>query len=68
MFMKKPRHRVFDYQPRFYKPEEDPQEKRKKKFGFGRSRKFTQKKRSSYGLLLFILIVALFYLKYKGYI
>ena len=23
MFFKKPRHRVFDYTPRFYKPEED---------------------------------------------
>jgi len=68
MFMKKPRHRVFDYQPRFYKPEDDPLEKKKKKLGFTRSRKFTSKKRSSYGLLLFIVAAVLLYLKYKGYI
>jgi len=28
--MKKPNHRVFDYIPRFYKPDEDQSEKRKK--------------------------------------
>ena len=31
MFMKKPSHRVFDYPARFYKPETDEKEKRKKK-------------------------------------
>jgi len=27
MLMKKPRHRIFDYPPRFYKPEEDDNER-----------------------------------------
>ena len=29
MLMKRPRHRVFDYPPRFYKPEEDEKERKK---------------------------------------
>ena len=31
MFMKKPIHKKFNYEPRFYKPENDPELKRKQK-------------------------------------
>jgi len=34
MLMKKPQHRIFDYPPRFYKPEQDKGERRKRKLGF----------------------------------
>ena len=31
MFFKKPRYRQFDYEPRFYKPDQDPAERFKRK-------------------------------------
>jgi len=43
--MKRPRHRVFDYPFRFYKPEEDEQERRKRKLGFTSYRKYKHQKK-----------------------
>lgn len=65
MFMKRPRHRVFDYPPRFYKPETDEKERRKRRLGFTR-RTHISKKRSS--IIWLILIIALIYiiLRLKG--
>ena len=34
MFFKKPSHRIFDYTPQFYKPEEDEKGKEKKETRF----------------------------------
>lgn len=67
MFMKKPRHRVFDYPPRFYKPDEDEQEKRKRRLGFSRSRKHG-KKRSTNPIIWLILIALVIWIliKLKG--
>ena len=45
MFFKKSPHRIFDYTPRFYKPEEDKDEKRKRKLGFRRQMKIKRKKK-----------------------
>ena len=55
--MKRPSHRIFDYSPRFYKPEKDEQEKRKKKLGFSRQLKHKRKRRSPVIWILFILII-----------
>ena len=63
MFMKKPRHRVFDYPPRFYKPDEDPQEKLKKRLGFQSYRKFKQRKKSPIIWIVFIIAVIFIIIK-----
>lgn len=64
MIMKRPRHRVFDYEPRFYKPEEDPDEKRKRKLGFRRSRKQLKKGRSPLYWLIILIIILHLYLRF----
>lgn len=46
MFMKKPRHRVFDYSPRHYVPEQDVKERKKRKLGFSKQLKHKRKSRS----------------------
>lgn len=66
MLMKRPQHRVFDYPPRFYKPEEDPEERRKKKLGFQRNRKFTQKRKNPIIWLVFIIILIFIIMKLGG--
>lgn len=63
MLMKKPRHRVFDYPPRFYKPEDDPEEKRKKRLGFQSYRKHIHRKKSPIIWIIFILIVIFIIIK-----
>ncbi len=59
MFMKKPKHRIFDYPSRFYKPEDDVDERKKRRLGFRRSRKFSQRRRSSI-IWIILFILALF--------
>ena len=61
--MKKPRHRVFDYPTRFYKSQEDPQEKLKKRLGFQSYRKFNRKKKSPIIWLIFILAIIFIIIK-----
>jgi len=68
MFIKRPKHRIFDYSPRFYNPENDPVEKRKKKLGFKRQLKSIRKKRSPVIWILFIVVVIYIYLKLSGYV
>ena len=63
MLMKKPRHRVFDYFSRFYKPDEDPQEKLKKRLGFQSYRKFKQRKKSPIIWIVFIIAVIFIIIK-----
>lgn len=66
MFMKSPKYRVFDYPARFYKPEEDQEEKRKKKLNFREGRKFKKKRKSAlYWVIIFALILYL-YFKIQG--
>ncbi len=66
MFFKKTPHRVFDYTPRFYKPEEDEDVKRKRKLGFRRQMKINRKKRSPVIWLLLVIAAAFIYLKLSG--
>lgn len=63
MLMKRPQHRVFDYTPRFYKPEEDPQEKRRRRLGFSRMRKYNQKKGNPIIWILFIVLIIFLVIK-----
>ncbi len=66
MFMKKPKHKVFDYTPRFYKPELDEQERKKRKLGFSSQRKLIQRKRSPLLWIVLVLMVIYVYLKLIG--
>lgn len=66
MFMKRPAHRVFDYPPRFYKPENDETEKRKKKLGFARKIKAQRRRKSPMIWIILAIIVIFIYLKLSG--
>ncbi len=63
MLMKKPLHRVFDYTPRYYKPELDSKEKEKRKLGFSKHLKVKRKKRSPIIWIIFILVIIYVILK-----
>lgn len=63
MFMKKPSHRVFDYSPRFYNPNLDDKERRKRKLGFSSHRKKIREKRNPLIWIFLLLIVIYIYLK-----
>jgi uncharacterized membrane protein (DUF106 family) len=67
MFMRKIQNKVFDYQPRFYKPEEDEVERRKRKLNFRSSRNLRKKTRSPLLWIVIIGIVIFVYLKLIGY-
>lgn len=43
MFIKRPKNKRFEYIPRFYVPERDEEERRKRKLGFRQFRKFNKK-------------------------
>jgi ATP/ADP translocase len=66
MFFKKTPHRIFDYTPRFYKPEDDKDEKLKRKLGFRRQMKMNRKKKSPLIWLLLIIIAVYIYLNLTG--
>jgi len=67
IFMKKPKHRIFDYTPQFYKPEEDEKEKRKKKLGFKRQLKTIRtKKRNPLIWIIILIILILIILKLQS--
>jgi hypothetical protein len=59
MLFRKPQYRRFEYEPRFYKPEEDRAEQLKKRLREERSR--SRRKRKS-PILWAVLMVLLFYL------
>jgi hypothetical protein len=66
MFFKKPPHRIFDYNARFYKSEEDKDEKLKRKLGFRRQMKMNRKKKSPIIWLVLIVLAIYIYLKLTG--
>ena len=66
MFMKRPRHRVFDYTPRFYAPEADEKEKKKRKLGFSRQIKSKRKSTNPIIWIVLILLIILAILKLGG--
>jgi len=65
--MKRPRHRIFDYTPRYYDPDLDPKKLKKKKLGFAKQLKIKKKKRSPVIWIIFILIVIFIILKLNGF-
>ena len=66
MFFKKPKHRVFDYPPRFYNADKDKNEKLKRKLGFRRQMKSAKKKKSPIIWLVFVVVAVYIYLKLTG--
>lgn len=68
MLLKRPKAKQFDYTPRFYDPDNDPEERRKKRLGFRSARKAQRKRRNPvYWLMLFFIILYL-YLRFRGYL
>ncbi len=57
MFIKKAKHRVFDYQPRYYDPSKDENEKRKRKLGFRSNLRRSSNKKSLIMLIIMILFI-----------
>lgn len=66
MFMKKPRHRTFDYTPRFYDLAKDDKEKIKRRLGFTRKAKYQRKKRSPLIWIVLLILIIYLYLKFGG--
>jgi hypothetical protein len=66
MLMKKPRHRVFDYTPRHYNPESDQSERRKRRLGFSRQRKYKSRQKSPVILLVLVALIIYLILKLSG--
>ena len=66
MFKKQPKPRAFDYQPRFYKPEEDPEVKRKERLGFRSNLRPRSQKRSPLVFIVLLVVVIYIMLKYQG--
>lgn len=68
MFMKKPSHKRFDYQPRFYKPELDEEEKRKRRLGFRSTLRKSRNSTIPWPYIIMLMIILFIFLKYNGYI
>jgi len=64
--MKKPRHRIFDYTPRHYKPEDDQSERTKRRLGFSRQSKYRSRQKSPIILLVLVAIIVYLVLKLSG--
>lgn len=64
MFMKKPQYKRFDYTPRFYKPELDEEERRKRKLGF-RNARITNRRKVQSPLIWLVLIIILIFILLK---
>ena len=67
MFIKLPRHRIFDYTPQFYKTEEDESKQKKKKLGFRKQIKtIRRRKRSPIIWIILAIVIFLVYLKIQS--
>jgi len=66
MLMKKPKHRIFDYEPRFYDPSKDETEKKKKRLSFKTSHS-RRKSKSNIFLIALIILVLYFIINYGGF-
>ena len=69
MFMKRPKHKVFEYIPRFYNPEEDEElkerERRKRRLGFRRNMKIKRRRGSTVIYLGLIILIIYLFLKFN---
>ncbi len=66
MFIKKAKHRVFDYQPRYYDPSKDENEKRKRKLGFRSNLNRRSSRASLIKLIVMILFILYLFLYFNG--
>ena len=66
MLMKRPKHRVFDYTPRFYKSEHDEINKKRRKINFNSVTNYQRKKRSPLIWLVVVVLLIYLYLKLSG--
>lgn len=66
MFFKKIKNREFDYIPRFYKPEEDQEERRKKRLKFRVDTSLKRKTKSPLLLVVFLIVIIYFIIKLSG--
>jgi hypothetical protein len=62
MFIKKPQHRVFDYEPRYYNPSDDKDEKLKRRLGFSRRQKSIGKKGGVIKALIVVILILIAYI------
>jgi hypothetical protein len=68
LFLKRPKHRSFDYTPRFYDPEKDQNEERKKRLKFRYNRISKRKTTSPIYYLIIVLVIIFLYMRFGGYI
>ncbi|PIQ07713.1 MAG: hypothetical protein COW71_15155 [Ignavibacteriales bacterium CG18_big_fil_WC_8_21_14_2_50_31_20] len=66
MFFKKINNKNFDYIPRFYNPEDDKMEKRKKKLNFRSDSKTRKINKVPIYLLVFVLVIIYLIVKLNG--
>ncbi len=64
MLMKKPEHKKFDYQPRYYKPEKDKSQNLKDRMEIAR-RSYSLKKKNNKMIFYLVFILAVIYLAIK---
>lgn len=64
MLMKKPEHKKFEYQPRYYKPEKDKSENFKERFELTR-RYYSLNKKNNKIFIYFVFILIIIYLAIK---
>jgi uncharacterized membrane protein (DUF106 family) len=68
MFIKKPTHRKFNYEPRYYNPEKDEELKRKQKLGFRSKYRVKTSTKKPFAYIIMLAIILYIFLKYNGYI
>lgn len=63
MLFKQPQNKRFDYQPMYYKPEKDPDAKRRQRIKFPRRSKVTNPFSQTVVIIILIIMLALYVLK-----
>ncbi len=66
MFLKRIKPKDFEYLPRYYDPDKDPEERLRRRLGFYRKRKFKRQGKSPLFWLILFFIILYFYLKLSG--
>lgn len=64
MLMKRPEHKKFDYQPRYYNPDKDKQQNLKDRMNIAR-RAYTIRKKNNKILIYFLITILIIYLAIK---
>lgn len=68
MFMKRPTYRKFDYEPRYYKPDQDPSERRRRRLGFRSNVKRRVNSKIPWLFIIMLAVILFMFLKFNGYI